>query len=84
MRERLRVEASALGRARPFATNELVVYPTARPHERITIPMLGIEFLSGLEAAVAGIRTWDDPRIGPRIGPTTAGPRATLDPGGER
>jgi hypothetical protein len=83
MRERLRVEAAGLGHARPFAPNELVVYPTARPHERLTIPMLGIELLSGLEAAVAGIRTWDDPRIGPRIGPNTAGPRVTLDAGGE-
>jgi hypothetical protein len=79
-RQRLRVESGLLQGAIPFAAVELVVYPTARPNERIVVPFMAVEDRAALESACAGILAHG---IEPRIGPATAGPRATLDPGGD-
>jgi hypothetical protein len=68
LRESLRVEAGRVRGARPFGVTELVVYPTARPDERITIPIMPLDERMALDAAVAGILCWrEDPRIGPAL-----------------
>lgn len=67
LRERLRVGVCGL-KVDAVVVTEFVVYPTARPSERMTIPVMELADRVAVERAVTGILdTRDEPRIGPAL-----------------